>query len=199
MDSTLFTPFAIANGRIKLSHRVVMGPMTRNRGVALSDDTENRIWVPDSTVALYYEQRASTGGLLITEGIPPSLQASGMPFVPGMFHEAQYQGWAEVVQKVHNKGSYIYAQLWHAGRATIPQMTGCPVVSASSIPWETDETFPFRTADTKEKIKYRDFPSVAMTKEQIASTINDFARAAEQAMKSGFDGVEINGGNGNCK
>ncbi|KAH8675207.1 putative 12-oxophytodienoate reductase [Ilyonectria robusta] len=193
----LFTPLTIANGRIELGHRVVMAPMTRNRGVPFSGSIDNRIWLADEVVARYYAQRASPGGLIITEGIPLSLEASGMPNVPGLFHESQYEGWKKVVQGVHEKGGYIYAQLWHAGRATIPQMTGCPVVSASSVPWSTDETFPFRTPDTKEKIRYRDFPSVAMTEEEIAKTTQDFVKAAEAAIDIGFDGVEINGGNGN--
>ena len=183
-----------------------MAPMTRNRGVPLSESREDeadpirsRIWLADDTVALYYGQRASPGGLLITEGIPPSLEASGMPGVPGLFDASQASGWRKITEAVHAKEGFIYAQLWHAGRATIPQMTGCPVVSASATAWETDETFPFRTRDTKEKIKYKDFPPVAMTEEQVAQTIEDFVRAARLAMDVGFDGVEINGGNGNCE
>ena len=195
--SALFTPFQIANGRITLQHRIVMAPMTRNRGVPVPD--QDRTWMADDVVALYYSQRASPGGLIITEGIPPSLEAAGMPSVPGMFHESQLAGWKKVVDGVHAKGGIIYAQLWHAGRTTIPQFTGCPVVSASSVAWETDETYPFRTPDTKEKIRYRDFPSVEMTKAQIAQTTRDFVMAAERAMEIGFDGVELNAGNGNRK
>ncbi len=75
----LFTPLKIANGTIELEHRVILAPMTRNRGVPLSEGTEetpNRIWLADDLVALYYSQRASRGSLLITEGIPPSLEVS---------------------------------------------------------------------------------------------------------------------------
>jgi 2,4-dienoyl-CoA reductase-like NADH-dependent reductase (Old Yellow Enzyme family) len=147
-------------------------------------------------MALYYGQRASRGGLLVTEGIPPSLEASGMPYVPGLFHEAQAQGWKRVIDAVHAKGGYIYAQLWHAGRATIPHMTGQEVVSASATAWETDEKFPYRTPDG-EKIAYRDFPPTAMTETHMANTIADFVKAARLALDVGFDGVEINGGNGN--
>jgi 2,4-dienoyl-CoA reductase-like NADH-dependent reductase (Old Yellow Enzyme family) len=73
----LFQPLLIADGKIRLSHRVVMAPMTRNRGVALEEGTPeapNRIWIADELVAEYYTQRASEGGLLITEGIPPSIE-----------------------------------------------------------------------------------------------------------------------------
>ncbi|TDZ33770.1 Flavin oxidoreductase hxnT [Colletotrichum spinosum] len=200
MSSDLFQPLPIANGRITLQHRVVMAPMTRNRGVPLSDGTPespNRTWLPDKLVALYYAQRASPGGLLITEGIPPSIEASGMPNVPGMFHPAQIDGWKHVVDGVHAKGGFIYAQLWHAGRATIPQMTGLPTLSASATPWDDDEKYPFRVAFTKEKVSYRDHPPRAMTEEDIERTIKDLVRAAQTAMVIGFDGVEINGGNGN--
>ncbi|CAK7237244.1 hypothetical protein SCUCBS95973_009895 [Sporothrix curviconia] len=195
MPTTLFTPLAIGNGRIQLRHRVVMAPMTRNRGVLYKDN----IWLADEVVAQYYGQRASVGGLLITEGIPPSLAAAGMPHVPGLFHAAQHAGWKSVVDAVHARGGFLFAQLWHAGRAAIPHFTGGPgtTVSASSVPWESpEETYPFRTPD-KQKIKYADFPSTAMTDAHIAQTTSDFVNAARTAMALGFDGVEINGGNGN--
>ncbi|KAF2094097.1 FMN-linked oxidoreductase [Rhizodiscina lignyota] len=198
--SKLFSRFTIADGNIQLRHRVIMAPMTRNRGVPLSEGTPeapNRIWLPDEVSAEYYGQRASRGGLLITEGIPPSIEASGMPQVPGMFDPSQAAGWKLVVEAVHAKGGFIYAQLWHAGRATIPQMTGLPPVSASATPWDDDEKFPFRTPFTKEKIAYRDYPPIAMTPEHIERTIDDYVRAANMAMELGFDGVEVNGGNGN--
>ncbi|KAL1894353.1 hypothetical protein Sste5346_005852 [Sporothrix stenoceras] len=201
--ATLFTPLAIANGRIQLRHRVVMAPMTRNRGVLYEGehDVPGDVWLADDVVAQYYSQRASPGGLLITEGMPPSLEAAGMPNVPGLFHDAQHAGWKAVVDAVHAHGGYIYAQLWHAGRATIPHFTGGPGtnVSASSVPWENpDETYPFRTRDAaKEKIKYADYPSTAMTDVHIAQTTADFVRAARTALALGFDGIEINGGNGN--
>ncbi|KAH9902336.1 hypothetical protein F4778DRAFT_791288 [Xylariomycetidae sp. FL2044] len=198
--SKLFTPLHIANGRIELKHRVIMAPMTRNRGIALSEgapEHPNRIWTPDDVIALYYGQRASSGGLLITEGIPPSIEASGMPGVPGMFDESQAPGWKKVVDAVHAKEGFIYAQLWHAGRATIPQMTGTEPVSSSSTPWDTDEKFPFRTPFTKEKVAYRDHPPIAMSHEHIRRTIDDYIAAAKMAIDIGFDGVEINGGNGN--
>ena len=77
-DSRLFQPLTIANGRIELKHRVIYAPMTRNRGLPLSNPAINqspiRSWYPDKLMAEYYGQRANEGGLLISEGIPPSLQ-----------------------------------------------------------------------------------------------------------------------------
>jgi hypothetical protein len=76
-QSKLFKPLKIANGKIELSHRVIHAPLTRNRGTPISESTPenpNRIWVPNDHVIRYYTQRATPGGLLISEGLPPSLE-----------------------------------------------------------------------------------------------------------------------------
>ena len=79
-DSDLFKPLTISNGNITLEHRVVHAPLTRNRGEPLNPistpDHPNRIWVPGDAVVEYYSQRATKGGLIISEGIPPSLEVS---------------------------------------------------------------------------------------------------------------------------
>jgi len=78
LDSRLFQPLSIADGRIQLKHRVIHAPLTRNRGTPLSaestEENPNRIWIPNDLVAKYYEQRTTEGGLLISEGLPPSLE-----------------------------------------------------------------------------------------------------------------------------
>jgi 2,4-dienoyl-CoA reductase-like NADH-dependent reductase (Old Yellow Enzyme family) len=77
-SSKLFTPLKIGDGKIELQHRVILAPLTRNRGVPVSRDTSesiNRIWYADELVATYYAQRATKGGLLISEGIAPNLEA----------------------------------------------------------------------------------------------------------------------------
>lgn len=80
-SSKLFEPLTIGNGKIKLDHRVVLAPLTRNRGTPLSTESTpekpNRVWLPNDLMAEYYTQRASKGGLIITEGVPPSLEVSG--------------------------------------------------------------------------------------------------------------------------
>ena len=79
-QSTLFTPLAINNGKLQLAHRVIMAPLTRNRGTPLKAESTaenpNRIWLPNDLMVEYYAQRASKGGLIITEGVPPSLEVS---------------------------------------------------------------------------------------------------------------------------
>ncbi|KAM0475139.1 hypothetical protein ACHAPX_007273 [Trichoderma viride] len=198
-ESQLFEPLVIANGKITLKHRVILAPLTRNRGTPLHASTPenpNRIWVPNDLIADYYAQRATDGGLLISEGIPPSLEGNAMPGVPGIFLEEQAKGWKKVVDAVHAKGAYIYAQLWHSGRANIPQLTGTPIVAPSSIPWDdANESFMYPAPDGT-PVKYSDQLPLELTVDHIKKTIKDYCAAAKTAMEIGFDGVELHGGNG---
>lgn len=84
-DSALFRPLTISNGKITLQHRVVHAPLTRNRGEPLAPSTPgnpNRIWIPGNLMVEYYSQRATQGGLMISEGIPPSLEVSVVASCP---------------------------------------------------------------------------------------------------------------------
>ncbi|KAI1057024.1 hypothetical protein LB507_002281 [Fusarium sp. FIESC RH6] len=200
-NSKLFTPLDIANGKIHLKHRIVHAPLTRNRGTPLNPESTpenpNRVWLPNDLIAEYYSQRATDGGLIISEGLPPSLEGNGMPGVPGIFLPEQVQGWKKVVDAVHAKGGYIYAQLWHSGRANIPQLTGSPIVAPSATAWDDpNETFPYPPPHTSTPVKLADYPPVEMTIEKIKSTIGDYVNAAKNALDAGFDGVEVHGGNG---
>jgi hypothetical protein len=87
--SKLFEPITIGNGKITLDHRVVFAPLTRNRGIPLSSESTlekpNRIWLPSDLMVEYYSQRTSNGGLVITEGVPPSLEVCDFAFQFMMF------------------------------------------------------------------------------------------------------------------
>ncbi|KAF1974662.1 FMN-linked oxidoreductase [Bimuria novae-zelandiae CBS 107.79] len=198
-SSVLFSPLRIANGKIELSHRVVLAPLTRNRCLPLEKDEPeagkyNRIWVPDELVAEYYAQRTTEGGLLISEGIAPSLESNGMSGVPGLFHPAQLEGWKIITSAVHAKGGYIYAQLWHAGRTTSEPFTGKPAVAPSVVPMEGDSGRIPPGYDTP--VMYIDHPPIELSHAHIKATIEGYCSAAKMAMQAGFDGVEVHGGNG---
>ena len=202
--SALVTPLAIANGRITLSHRIVMAPMTRNRGVPLHLTKPNRAWAHDDLGVTYYSQRATRGGLIITEGIYPNLEASASPCVPGLFLPEQVPGWKAVVDAAHEKGGFIYAQLWHAGRSCLPHFTGSPALCPSATPFEGDHEARYAPPDddsggpgSGDRVKMKDFPPKEMTKADIKRTIEDYVSAAKRAVgECGFDGVEVHGGNG---
>ncbi|KAK2770527.1 hypothetical protein FQN53_005499 [Emmonsiellopsis sp. PD_33] len=200
-DSKLFQPWKIGNGKIELKHRVVLAPLTRNRGTPLqaesTPENPNRIWVPNDLMVEYYTQRTTEGGLLISEGVAPSLESNGMPGVPGMFIPEQVAGWKKIVEAVHAKGGYIYCQLWHAGRATIPQMTGSPAVCPSASVWDdADECYSHPPIGSSKPVPYSAHPPIELTHGHIKQTIQDYCSAAKAAIDVDFDGVEIHAGNG---
>jgi hypothetical protein len=124
-SSELFTPLTIANGKIQLKHRIVLSPCTRNRGIPFTETTSealNRIWLPDALTAEYYGQRASEGGLLVTEGVTPSPEGGAMPGVPGMWLEEQAKGWKLVCPLALNPSPSFITHLFPvAGHTSSPR------------------------------------------------------------------------------
>ena len=120
-----------------------------------------------------------------------------MPGVPGLWLPEQAAGWKKVVGAVHAKGGFIYCQLWHAGRATIPQMTGTPAVSASASVWDSpDELYSHPPVASSERVPYADHPPVELSVAHLKRTVRDYCDVARTAMEIGFDGVELHAGNG---
>jgi len=175
----LLTPY---KKNISLNNRVVMAPMTRSRA-------DNDAKAPTNDLhGLYYEQRASAG-LIITEGSQVSKQAVGYINTPGIHTEAQVEGWKKVTKRVHDKGGKIFIQLWHVGRMSHPIFhDGDLPVSASAINPNAKSFTPDGFKDT--------VTPKAMTIEEIKQTVKDFQDAAANAVKAGFDGVEIHSSNG---
>lgn len=133
--------------------------------------------------AEYYAQRGCVPGtLLVSEGTLISFRAAGRLNVPGIWTDAHVAGWKEVTDAVHAKGSFIYCQLWHLGRGgkiDILEDLGLELESASAVPIA----------------KYTPTP-VELSEKNILEIIEDYATAARNAIKAGFDGVEIHGANG---
>ena len=89
MSLKLFSPVQI--GQLKLSHRVVLAPMTRLR----TDPATLAVRTP--LVPEYYAQRAKIpGSLIIAEGTIISEKAGGFPSAPGIYTDAQIAAWKEV-------------------------------------------------------------------------------------------------------
>lgn len=171
-----------------LRNRIVMAPMTRARagnGVA------------DTQTALYYRQRASAG-LIVTEGTPISQEGQGFAFVPGIWSDAQVNGWRLVTDGVHAAGGTIFAQIWHVGRMshTSLQPDGRAPVSATGTPARDANSMAFAIdADGKPGFVQASVPR-ALETDEVQRVVNDFANAAINAIKAGFDGVELHGANG---
>ncbi len=174
----LFSPIKV--GEYELRNRLFMAPMTRCRSV--------QDHVPNAMMAEYYAQRSSAG-LIITEATQISTMGIGYPCTPGIHTPEQVEGWKQVTQAVHEKGGTIFLQLWHVGRISHPAFhNGETPVSASAIK-PAGETY------TPEGMKAFVTPR-ALTTDEVKEVVQDYIKAAENAMEAGFDGVEIHGANG---
>jgi len=166
---------------LKLKNRMAMAAMTRSRA-------DIHGVVGDMTVK-YYTQRASAG-LLFTEAIRISEEATGSPLTPGIFTNEQIEAWKKVTQAVHDKGGTIIAQLWHTGRVghSIDRNGKLPL-APSALPIRGMQHF------TSQGMKNYETPQ-EMSVEEIKQTIKDFGQAAKNAIEAGFDGVELHAANG---
>jgi N-ethylmaleimide reductase len=182
----LFTPYRLDG--LALPSRIVMAPMTRSRSRQPGD-------VPTELNALYYSQRASAG-LIVTEATQISPEGKGYAWTPGIYSEAQRDGWRQVTGAVHAAGGRIFLQLWHVGRVSLSvfQPGGRAPVAPSAIAARDTRVYAIG-ADGVAQMFPTD-PPRALEMAEIARIVDDFRRAAGLAMQAGFDGVEIHGGNG---
>ena len=180
---SLFSPLKI--GPYQLKHRLVLAPLTRMRASKPS-------LAPRPLNAEYYAQRATPGGLLIAEASPVMATGFGSPGVPGIYTEQQIAGWREVVDAVHAKGGVIFLQLWHVGRVSHSsfQPGGVLPVAPSAVPIAD-----LKTATADGKVVPYETPRALETSE-IPGVIDAYRQAAKNALKAGFDGVEVHGANG---
>lgn len=174
---SLFDPVAL--GAIHAPNRVLMAPLTRGRAT--------REAVPTPVMAEYYAQRASAG-LIISEATGISRQGLGWPFAPGLWNDAQVAGWKPVTDAVHGAGGRIVAQLWHMGRQVHSSVIGEQPVSASAT------TSPGKVHSYEGRQPYEQARALAL--DELPGILDDYARAAENALKAGFDGVQIHAANG---
>ncbi|KRD18335.1 alkene reductase [Acidovorax sp. Root267] len=176
----LFEPFSLR--ATQLSNRTVMSPLTRSRA------SENN--TPNSLMTTYYAQRASAG-LIITEGTSPSPNGLGYARIPGLFNEAQVQGWRLVTDAVHAQRGKIVVQLMYTGRVShqVNMPAGAEVLGPSP------ETCPGEMwTDTQGMQPHT--PPRAMTEADIQTAIGEYATAARLAIQAGFDGIELHAANG---
>ncbi|KZT63182.1 NADH:flavin oxidoreductase/NADH oxidase [Daedalea quercina L-15889] len=169
----LFQPTIV--GKHALSHRIVLAPLTRFRA--------NKEHVPSDYAPKYYAQRGSVPGtLLITEATFVSPLSGGYDAVPGIWNDEQVDAWKRVTAAVHEKGSRIFVQLWALGRGADPKVLdaeGLPYVSASDV-----------------KLSSKDRVPRPLTTKEIKEYIDAYTNASVNAVRAGFDGVELHSANG---
>jgi N-ethylmaleimide reductase len=196
--ASLFDELQLGGGStIKLKHRISLAPLTRQRA-------SEPAMAPRQMNVEYYRQRASPGGLLISEATMISAETCGYHHAPGVWSAAQVEGWKKVCDGVHEKGGYIFCQLWHIGRVAHPSWDehplladlakkgiAMPSVSASNIqkPGKTRNIYP-------EGSKGPNATPRALDTTEIPRLIADYVHAAECCKRAGFDGVEIHAAHG---
>jgi 2,4-dienoyl-CoA reductase-like NADH-dependent reductase (Old Yellow Enzyme family) len=176
--TSIFDPIEI--GDLKLKNRIIMAPLTRSRsGVERT---------PGPLVAQYYEQRASAG-LIISEATSVTPLGVGYADTPGIWSEAQVEGWKLTTKAVHDAGGLIVLQLWHVGRISDPSLLeGQPPVAPSAVAAKGDVSL------LRPK---RPYPVPrALSLEEIAEVVEAYRLGAQNAKRAGFDGVELHGANG---
>ncbi len=175
---TLFDP--LQAGALPLRNRIVMAPLTRCRAEA------DRI--PGELMVEYYRQRANAG-LIISEATSITPMAVGYPDTPGIWSDAQVEGWKKVTDAVHAEGGLIVLQLWHVGRISHPSyLNGETPVAPSAIRPDGHVSL------IRPKTEY--VTPRALGTDEIPDLIEAYRKGAENAKRAGFDGVEIHGANG---
>jgi N-ethylmaleimide reductase len=172
---------AYSKSGFSLKNHLVMAPMTRSRAIGN---------IPNDLMATYYGQR-SGAGLIITEGTAPAPEALGYPRIPGIFNDEQIEGWRKVTENVHSGGSKIFLQIMHTGRIghtdNLPK--GTKLVGASEI--KAAGQIHTDTAGAQDHSQPK-----ALTTEDVKAIIGSYVSAAQNAMKAGFDGIELHAANG---
>ena len=175
----LFTPFQA--GDMALANRIVMAPLTRNRA------EPGR--VPGALQVEYYRQRASAG-LIVTEASQISPEGQGYLDTPGIYSREQVAGWRRVTDAVHAAGGRIVIQLWHVGRISHVSLLPEGMVPVSSTARVArSQTFTLKGFEPVSAPR-------ALRTDELPRVIDDYRRAARNAVEAGFDGVEVHGANG---
>jgi 2,4-dienoyl-CoA reductase-like NADH-dependent reductase (Old Yellow Enzyme family) len=175
---TLFDPIRV--GAISAPNRIFMAPLTRGRST--------RAHVPTPMMAEYYAQRA-TAGIIISEATGISQQGLGWPYAPGIWSEDQVAAWRPVTDAVHKAGGRIICQLWHMGRLVHPSLNnGEPPVSSSAT---TGPDYAYTYEGKQPYTKAR-----PLNLDEIPGLLDSYRNATRNALKAGFNGVQIHAANG---
>ncbi|MFD7746018.1 alkene reductase [Streptomyces sp. NPDC059698] len=174
---SLFSGYRL--GGLSLPNRTVMAPMSRVRAAVGGLATPS--------MATYYAQRA-TAGLIVTEGLHPSLVGQSNPGTPGLHTDEQRDSWRQVTEAVHVNGGRVFAQIMHGGRVSHPETTGLQPVGPSAVAGAGSV---FTPSGPRPMPVPRALPT-----DEVADHVRSYAHAARRAVGAGFDGVELHGANG---
>jgi 2,4-dienoyl-CoA reductase-like NADH-dependent reductase (Old Yellow Enzyme family) len=175
-------------GDLILPNRIAMAPVTRARSGADG--------VPTAANAAYYAQRAAAG-LIVGEATNVSRLSAAFELAPGLVDDAQVAGWRQVMEAVHAAGGRLFAQLWHSGRvSSYALLDGRAPLAPSAVNDDLHLLQPYAALGNGYYTRIAASPARAMTADEIHAAVEEFRRAARNAMRAGIDGVEIHAANG---
>lgn len=170
MLESLFSPYTLKGKTIK--NRIVVPAMVANYCANDGKATERYI--------AYHETKAKGGfGLIITEDYAVDPRGRGFSNVAGLWCDEQIESHTELVNRVHQYGTTIFAQIYHCGRQTNHFVLGQAPQAPSAIPCPTSPDVPEE-----------------FTTEEVRVLVGKFGDTALRAKKCGFDGIEIHAGHG---
>ncbi|HEY4249736.1 MAG TPA: alkene reductase [Roseomonas sp.] len=182
----LFNPLLLG-GTVPLGNRIVMAPMTRTR------TSEGDI--PNALMATYYGQRAGAG-LIVSEAVDVAPSSKGYAMTPGIYTDAQRQGWRLVTDAVHRQGGTIFAQIWHVGRMAHPSLMPDGEVPLGVTEQRAENSDVF-AHDAEGRLGYiRAGTPRRLATDEVQALVGTFAEAFAHARQAGFDGVELHAANG---
>ena len=134
-----------------------------------------------------------------------SPEAVGYVSVPGIWTEEQTSAWRAVTNSVHAKGGKSSMQLWHTGRVAHPSFGEHPLLQKSglampSVSSSNSQLRHLRRNTPLPTSTYKGVEEAAVARglevSEISRLRSDYARAARNAMRAGFDGVELHAAHG---
>ena len=176
--SLLHEPLKV--GALTLPNRIIMAPLTRCRAGAGR--------VPTGLMVEYYTQRASAG-LILSEATSVDPMGVGYPDTPGIWSDEQVGAWTKITKSVHAAGGRMFLQLWHVGRVSDPSLLNgaLPVApSAIAATGHVSHLRPIKPYVTPRALALAEIPRIVAA----------YRLGAVNALRAGFDGVEVHGANG---
>ena len=180
--SNLFTPIKIRS--LKVKNRLWVSPMCMY-------SCENQDGVVGDFHLVHLGARALGGaGLVMAEASGVNPEGRITPWCPGIWSQEQVLAWKKVVEFIHSQGSAAAIQLAHAGRkaSTHRAQSGVGSVALEAGGWQSvsSTNVAFDGYAAPRRLEASELPGL----------VQDFAKAAKNALAAGFDAVEIHAAHG---
>lgn len=180
--SKLFSPITIRN--LKVKNRLWVSPMCMY-------SCEEKDGIVSDFHLVHLGARALGGaGLVMAEASGVNPEGRITPWCPGLWNQQQVLAWKKVTDFIHLQGAATAIQLAHAGRkaSTHRMQSGVGSISPAEGGWQTYSA-------TDVAFTGYDAPRMLAT-DEIPGLVNDFAAAAVNAVRAGFDLLEIHAAHG---